>query len=92
MRRPMCANYGQNAGGKWVRNKAFRSCDYTPEGHLKEFDSKEAFLEFEKTHYRQGEVQAHYEKKPRTTVPKSKEGPKDCVRNIGRCIEVLRIY
>ena len=39
-------NYVKNAAGKWVRSKAWRECDYTPEGHLREFDTEEAFLKF----------------------------------------------
>ena len=39
-------NYGKNAAGKWVRSKAWRECDYTPEGHLREFDTEEDFLKF----------------------------------------------
>ena len=39
-------NYEKNAAGKWVRSKAWRECDYTPEGHLREFDTEEDFLKF----------------------------------------------
>jgi len=63
------ANYGKNAAGKWVRRKAWRECDYTPEGHLHEFDTEDAFLKFEQSRHQQGHYQAHYEKKARDTVP-----------------------
>ena len=35
-------NYGRNALGKFVREKAFRECDYTLEGHLVQFVTKMA--------------------------------------------------
>ena len=69
-KRRACANYGQNAAGKWVRKQAWRDCDYTQDGHLKEFDSEEAFLQFEEDRYQQGASQAHYGKQPRGTVPR----------------------
>ena len=34
--------YGKNLDGKLVRKSAFRECDYTPEGHLWEFDTEDA--------------------------------------------------
>ena len=34
-------NYGRNTIGELVRKKAFWDCDYTPEGHLKEFDDED---------------------------------------------------
>ena len=40
-------NYGRNALGKFVRQKAFRECDYTPEGHLVQFDDEDGFVSFE---------------------------------------------
>jgi hypothetical protein len=69
-KRRACANYAKNAAGKWVRKRAWRCCDYTQEGHLKEFDSEEALLQFEEDRYQQGASQAHYEKQPRGTVPR----------------------
>ena len=63
------ANYGQNAACKWVRKKAWRACDYTDDGHLRQFDTEEAFLAFEEERRVRGHSQAHYEKKPRDTVP-----------------------
>ena len=63
------ANYGQNAACKWVRKKAWRACDYTDDGHLRQFDTEEAFLAFEEERGVRGHSQAHYEKKPRDTVP-----------------------
>ena len=47
-------NYGKNEDGKWVRKRHFRECDYTVEGHLLEFDSQEAFLNFEEDRHQQG--------------------------------------
>ena len=46
-KRRTSANYGQDAAGQWVRKRAWRACDYTEEGHLREFESEEAFLQFE---------------------------------------------
>ena len=66
-KRRACANYGENAAGKWVRKKAWRECDYT-DGHLREFDTEGDFLAFEEERRVQGHCQAHYEKKPRDTV------------------------
>ena len=63
-------NYGSNALGKLVRKKAFRDCDYTPEGHLLQFDDEDGFVAFEEERYTSGEHQAHYSTKVRSTVPK----------------------
>ena len=71
------ANYGQNAAGKWVRKRSWRSCDYTEEGNLREFESEEAFLQFEENRYQQGKCQAYYEKKPRGMVPKEQQALED---------------
>ena len=57
--RRACANYVQNAAGKWVRKKAFRDCDYTPAGHLQQFDDEAGFIAFEEERYTSGEHQAH---------------------------------
>ena len=63
-------NYGRNALGKLVRKKAFRDCDYTPEGHLKQFDDEDGFIAFEEERYTSGQHQAHYSTKVRSTVPR----------------------
>ena len=63
-------NYGRNALGKFVRKKAFRDCDYTPEGHLVQFDDEDGFVSFEEGRYTCGQHQAHYNTKVRSTVPK----------------------
>ena len=63
-------NYGRNALGKLVRKKAFRDCDYTPEGHLNQFDDEAGFIAFEEERYTSGQHQAHYSTKVRSTVPK----------------------
>ena len=63
-------NYGRNALGKFVRQKAFRECDYTPEGHLVQFDDEDGFVSFEEGRYTSGQHQAHYNTKVRSTVPK----------------------
>ena len=63
-------NYGRNALGKFVRKKAFRECDYTPEGHLRQFDDEAGFIAFEEEPYTSGQHQAHYNTKVRSTVPK----------------------
>ena len=47
-------NYGRNAGGKLVRKKAFRDCDYTPDGHLRQFDDDAGFAAFEEERHRNG--------------------------------------
>ena len=43
-KRRVLAHYGKNLAGKLVRRSAFRECDYTPEGHLREFDTEDAVL------------------------------------------------
>ena len=53
-----------------MRKQAWRQCDYAPDGHLREYDTEEAFLQFEENRRQQGPSQAKYEKKPRATVPK----------------------
>ena len=58
-KRRVCRNYGQNAAGKWARKRAWRECDYI-DGHLREFDTKDAFLAFEEERRAQGHSQAHY--------------------------------
>ena len=62
-------NYDRNALGKLVRKKAFRDCDYTPEGHLVQFDDEAGFIAFEEERYTNGQHQAHYSTKVRSTVP-----------------------
>ena len=56
-------NYGRNALGKFVRQKAFRECDYTPEGHLVQFDDEDGFVSFEEERYTSGCTR-------RTTAPR----------------------
>ena len=65
-----CKNYGLNALGKHVRKKTFRDCDYTPEGHLLQFDDQPAIIAFEEERYKNGQRQAHYSTKVRNTVPR----------------------
>ena len=76
------ANYGQNTSGNWVRKKAWRECDYTDEGRLKEFDTEEAFLQFEEERSQRGPSQAQYEKKPRNTVPKDQLALEETITNV----------
>ena len=52
-----------------MRKQAWRQCDYAPDGRLKEYDTEEAFLEFEEDRRQQGPSQAKYESNPRATVP-----------------------
>ena len=63
-------NYGLNASGKFVRKKAFRVCDYTPEGQLRQFDDEAGFIAFEEERYSSGQHQAQYCTKVRSTVPR----------------------
>ena len=65
-----CKNYGLNALGKHVRKKTFRDCDYTPEGHLLQFDDQPAIIAFEEERYKNGQHQAHYSTRVRNTVPR----------------------
>ena len=65
-----CKNYGLNALGKHVRKQTFRDCDYTPEGHLVQFDDEPGDIAFEEERYRNGQHQAHYSTKVRDTVPR----------------------
>ena len=53
-KRRVLAHYGKNLAGKLVRKSAFRECDYTPEGHLWEFDTEDAVQAFEKARYEDG--------------------------------------
>ena len=80
-KRRACANYGQNAAGKWVRKTAWRACDYIDGGQLRQFDTEEAFLTFEEERRAQGHSQAHYEKLPRGTVPKEQLALEEAITN-----------
>ena len=53
-KRRVFAHYDKNLDGKLVRKSAFRECDYTPEGHLWEFDTEDAVQAFEKARYEDG--------------------------------------
>ena len=71
-RRRHIPNYGRNALGMFVRKKAFRKCDYTDEGHLNQFVSKNAAAAFEEKRYANGQLQtrwAGYSTKVKDTVP-----------------------
>ena len=62
--------YSKNLDGKLVRKSAFRECDYTPEGHLWEFDTEDAVQAFEKARYEDGTGHnCKFWKKPKDTVP-----------------------
>ncbi len=63
-------NYDLNAAGKYVRKKAYRECDYTPEGHLRQFETDTAFYAFEEERFQNGQIQAAYSSKPKNTVPR----------------------
>ena len=56
--------YARNAAGKLVRAAAFRACDYTEAGLLREFSTEDAVLTFELDRYNDG---SGYQ--PRATVP-----------------------
>jgi hypothetical protein len=63
-------NYGRNALGTLVRKKAFRECDYTADGHLKQFADEAEFLAFEEERRGNGQYQAHYSTQAKETVPR----------------------
>jgi len=62
-----------------VRKTAWRACDYTDAGRLREFDGKAAFLVFEEERRAQGHYQAHYENELRDTVPKEQLALEDAI-------------
>ena len=62
--------YARNAAGKLVRAAAFRACDYTEAGLLREFSTEDAVLTFELDCYNDGSgYQVRFSSKPRATVP-----------------------
>ena len=62
--------YARNAAGKLVRAAAFRACDYTEAGLLREFGTEDAVLTFELDRYNDGSgYQVRFSSKPRATVP-----------------------
>ena len=62
--------YARNAAGKLVRTAAFRACDYTEAGLLREFANDDAVLAFELDRYSDGSgYQVKFSSKPRATVP-----------------------
>ena len=70
-KRRVLAHYGKNLAGKLVRRSAFRECDYTPEGYLREFDAEDAVQAFEKACYEDGTGHnCKFWKKPKDTVPR----------------------
>ena len=78
--RRVAANYGRNASDKWVRKKAWRDCDYI-DGFLREFETEDAFLKFEEERREGGSYQAHYDKKPRMTVPDAQLALDESMKN-----------
>ena len=63
--------YGRNAAGKLVRAAAFRECDYTEAGQLREFDTEAETLAFEAERYDDGSgFRVKFWNKPKSTVPK----------------------
>ena len=62
--------YARNAAGKLVRTAAFRACDYTEAGLLREFANDDAVLAFELDRYSDGSgYQVKFSSKPKATVP-----------------------
>ena len=62
--------YAHNAAGKLVRAAAFRACDYTETGLLREFTNEDEVLAFEADCYNDGSgYQVRFSSKPRATVP-----------------------
>ena len=62
--------YARNAAGKLVRAAAFRACDYTEAGLLREFVDEDAVLAFELDRYNDGSgYHVRFSSKPRATVP-----------------------
>ena len=63
-------NYGSNALGKLVRKKAIRDCDYTAEGHLRQFTDEAGIIAFEEERHASGTRPAHYSTQAKDTVPR----------------------
>ena len=62
--------YGRNAADKLVRASAFRECDYTEAGQLREFATEAEVLAFEAARYEDGTgSKVKFWNKPRATVP-----------------------
>ena len=53
-RRRALQKYGRNAAGNLVRTAAFRACDYTDAGALREFATEDEMLAFEAERYNDG--------------------------------------
>lgn len=80
--RRVLAKYGRNAAGKFIRAAAFRECDYTPEGALKEFDTDKDALAFEEERYKDGTgYHVKFWSKPKDTVPKKQLALEKAVRH-----------
>ena len=61
--------YGRNAADKLVRASAFRECDYTEAGQLREFVTEAEVLAFEAARYEDGTgSKVKFWNKPRATV------------------------
>ena len=61
--------YGRNAADKLVRTSAFRECDYTEAGQLREFVTEAEVLAFEAARYEDGTgSKVKFWNKPRATV------------------------
>ena len=64
------ANYNENPAGNLVRVAAFRECDYTDLGILREFGNKDEVIAFEEARYRDGTgYRVKFTSKPRESVP-----------------------
>ena len=62
-------NYGPNALGNLVRKKAYRNCDYTDEGQLRQFSDEASLLKFEEDKYSRGGRREPYSTQAKETVP-----------------------
>ena len=64
------ANYSENPAGNLVRVAAFRECDYTDLGILREFGNEDEVVAFEEARYRDGTgYRVKFTSKPRESVP-----------------------
>ena len=62
-------NYGPNALGNLVRKQAYRNCDYTDEGQLRQFSDEASLLKFEEDKYSRGGRREPYSTQAKETVP-----------------------
>ena len=69
-RRRALQKYGRNAAGNLVRTAAFRACDYTDAGALREFATEDEMLAFEAERYNDGSGhRVRFSSVPNATVP-----------------------